>query len=100
MNLRNLSWKPLVKVVAAVAAREAGVFLCRRAINRVQTEMNPGEGKEGTERRSTGFQKGIRRKNHKGVDPVGPSPKSQAAQRRERDGNGRFTQNPKGGDTS
>ena len=38
MTQRNLPWKPVVKVVAFVAAREAGVFLYRLAINRVETD--------------------------------------------------------------
>ena len=38
MNLSNLSWKPLVKVVAVVAAREAGVYLYKLALNKLHTE--------------------------------------------------------------
>lgn len=107
MTQRKLPWKPVVKVVAFVAAREAGLFLYRLAINRVETDrLKAKVGKKlGVLRRDFGW-------GHKdspdedilnGVDPEGPSPRGQAAQRRKRDENGRFTRkpnNPKGGDTS
>ena len=107
MTQRNLPWKPVVKVIAFVAVREAGVFLYRLAINRVETDRLKGKVRKKLDvlRKDLGW--GLKDSPDEdiqnGVDPEGPSPKSQAAQRRERDGNGRFTRksnNPKGGDTS
>ena len=104
MTHRNLPWKPVVKVVAFVAAREAGVFLYRLAINRVETDRLKAKVRKKLDvlRRDLGWP-GPQEDIQNGVDPEGPGPKSQAAQRRERDENGRFTRkphNPKGGDTS
>ena len=101
------SLKPVVKIVAVVAAREAGVYLYRLALNKVPTERIRAKVKSGLSaiRRDLGMEyESIPDEDiQNGVDPEGPNRKSQAAQRRQRDGNGRFTgksQNQKGGDTS
>ena len=57
MNLPNFPWKPVAKDVAVVVAREAGVYLCRMAIDHAIDRIHsPGTGPQGgrtTPRRAT-----------------------------------------------
>ena len=107
MTQRNLPWKPVVKLVAFVAAREAGIYLYRLAINRAETDRLKANVRKKLDvlRRDFGWghKDSPKEDIQNGVDPEGPSPRGKAAQRRVRDENGRFTRkphNPEGGDTS
>ena len=108
------SLKPVVKIVAVVAAREAGVFLYKLALNKVHTEWIKAKVKDklSVVRRDIGMKpepdprdtSGIPDDDiQNGVDPEGPSPRSRAAQRRVRDETGRFIRKDppqEGGDSS
>ena len=106
MNLSNLSWKPLVKVVAVVAAREAGVYLYKLALNKVHSEWIRAKVKDKLSviRRDFGKQQNLPDEDiQNGVDPEGPSSRRRAAQRRVRDETGRFIRKDppqEGGDSS
>ena len=99
--------KPVVKIVAVVAAREAGVFLYKLALNKVHTEWIRAKVKDKLSVIRRDF--GREHPNHpdediqNGVDPEGPSQRSRAAQRRVRDETGRFIRKgppQEGGDSS
>ncbi len=112
------SLKPVVKVIAVVAAREAGVYLYKLALNKVHTEWIKAKVKDklSVVRRDFGMEpepdpqdtSGIPDDDiQNGVDPEGPSPRSRAAQRaaqrRVRDETGKFIRKDpprEGGDTS
>ncbi len=112
------SLKPVVKVIAVVAAREAGVFLYKLALNKVHTEWIKAKVKDklSVVRRDFGMETdpdprdapGIPDNDiQNGVDPEGPSPRSRAAQRaaqrRVRDETGKFVRKDppqEGGDSS
>ena len=114
------SLKPVVKVIAVVAAREAGVYLYKLALNKVHTEWIKAKVKDKLNviRRDFGREtdpepdprgtSGIPDDEiQNGVDPEGPSPRSRAAQRaaqrRVRDETGRFIRKDppqEGGDRS
>ena len=112
------SLKPVVKVIAVVAAREAGVYLYKLALNKVHTEWIKAKVKDklSVVRRDFGMETdpepGPRDTTsipdddiQNGVDPEGPSPRSRAAQRRVRDETGRFIRKDppttgEGGDSS
>ena len=99
------SLKPVVKIVAVVAAREAGVYLYKLALNKVHTEWIKAKVKDklSVVRRDFGMEtdpdprdpSGIPDNDiQNGIDPEGPSPRSRAAQRaaqrRVRDETGKF----------
>ena len=97
--------KPVVKIVAVVAAREVGVYLYKLALNKVHTEWIRTKVKDKLSviRRDFGRDSDPDPDIQNGVDPEGPSPRGRAAQRRVRDENGRFTRKDppqKGGDSS
>ena len=108
------SLKPVVKVIAVVAAREAGVYLYKLALNKVHTEWIKAKVKEKLRvvRRDFGMEtepdppgtSGIPDDDiQNGVDPEGPSSRSRAARRRVRDESGRFIRKDppqEGGDSS
>ena len=108
------SLKPVVKIVAVVAAREAGVYLYKLALNKIHTEWIKAKVKDKLSviRRDFGREadpeprgtSGIPDDDiQNGVDPEGPSSRSRAARRRVRDETGKFIRkNPpqEGGDTS
>ena len=112
------SLKPVVKVIAVVAAREAGVYLYKLALNKVHTEWIKAKVKDklSVVRRDFGMEpepdpqdtSGIPDDDiQNGVDPEGPSPRSRAAQRaaqrRVRDETGKFIRKDppqEGGDSS
>ena len=108
------SLKPVVKIVAVVAAREAGVYLYKLALNKVHTEWIKAKVKDklSVVRRDFGMKpepdprdtSGIPGDDiQNGVDPEGPSSRSRAAQRRVRDETGRFIRKDppqEGGDSS
>ncbi len=112
------SLKPVVKIVAVVAAREAGVYLYKLALNKVHTEWIKAKVKDklSVVRRDFGMKPepdprdttGIPDNDiQNGVDPEGPSPRSRAAQRaaqrRVRDETGKFVRKDpprEGGDSS
>ena len=95
------SLKPVVKVIAVVAAREAGVYLYKLALNKVHTEWIKAKVKDklSVVRRDFGMKPEPDKRDtssipdddiQNGVDPEGPSSRSRAAQRRVRDESGRF----------
>ena len=106
--------KPVVKIVAVFAAREAGVYLYKLALNRFHTEWIKAKVKDklSVVRRDFGMEtdpdprgtSGIPDDDiQNGVDPEGPNPRSRAAQRRVRDETGKFirkTPPQEGGDSS
>ena len=108
------SLKPVVKIIAVVAAREAGVYLYKLALNKVHTEWIKAKVKDKLRvvRRDFGMKPepdprdptGIPDDDiQNGVDPEGPSPRSRAAQRRVRDETGKFVRKDppqEGGDSS
>ena len=112
------SLKPVVKVIAVVAAREAGVYLYKLALNKVHTEWIKAKVKDklSVVRRDFGMEPEPDQRDtsgipddeiQNGVDPEGPNPRSRAAQRaaqrRVRDETGRFIRKDppqEGGDRS
>ena len=97
--------KPVVKIVAVVAAREAGVFLYKLALNKIHTEWIKAKVKDklSVVRRDFGMKPEPEPDIQNGVDPEGPSPRSRAARRRVRDETGRFIREDppqEGGDSS
>ena len=106
--------KPVVKFLAVVAAREAGVYLYKLAINKIHTEWIKAKVKDklSVVRRDFGMKPEPDPRDtssisdteiQNGVDPEGPSPRSRAAQRRVRDETGKFIRKDppqEGGDSS
>ncbi len=97
--------KPVVKIVAVVAAREAGVYLYKLALNKVHSEWIKAKVKDKLNviRRDFGRETDPEPDIQNGVDPEGPSPRSRAAQRRVRDETGKFVRKDppqEGGDSS
>ena len=109
------SLKPVVKIVAVVAAREAGVYLYKLALNKIHTEWIKDEGEGQAERHPQGLrdEAGARSTGHlrypwrrypeRGRPGRTQSRRSRAAQRRVRDETGRFIRKDppqEGGDDS
>ena len=95
--------KPVVKILAVVAAREAGVYLYKLALNKIHTEWIKAKVKDKLSVIRRDFGRETDPDIQNGVDPEGPSSRSRAAQRRVRDETGKFIRKDppqEGGDTS